>query len=441
MAYLERTIRRMAWHKMNMLHLHFTEWVAFRLQSDSFPGLADEHSYSKDDIRKLQDLAARYHIMLIPEIDLPAHATAITNYNPSLRFRCPSMDFGRWANGKTGWMIDITKSENREWIKTLLDEFIPLFDAPYFHIGADEWEFDNEKAACPDLVEYAVSKGFSFHGDVIIEWLNEVNTHVKSHGKQMMIWYWWLHDGQQTSIHPDKDIVIHAWCGKDPSWFLDEGYTVMATSDQLLYITPGASPGNTVGEYGYVDARYIYEDWSPSRHERLLGYNLCIWADFAETMPSDYFDWFSTRPQEAFADKSCGGPLRGNIDVFNRLADHIGAAPGWRNSNHILIATTGLINPLSLIDLGESDRKVVTRIRFKPKEDQARAHVGGKFQGSITGAEEGYIDLFTIPWIPPIGWNEASIADSKPYRWIRYLPPEGKPANAIAFEVYTDIGE
>jgi hexosaminidase len=75
--YIETLIRKMAWMKMNFIHLHFTEWNGFRLKSDLFPGLAAEQSYSKEEIRRIQDYAAKYRVMVVPEIDLPAHSTTI----------------------------------------------------------------------------------------------------------------------------------------------------------------------------------------------------------------------------------------------------------------------------------------------------------------------------------------------------------------------------
>src|SRR5690606_25554822 len=38
--YLRSEIRRMAWLKLNSLHLHLTEWNGFRFESREFPGLA-----------------------------------------------------------------------------------------------------------------------------------------------------------------------------------------------------------------------------------------------------------------------------------------------------------------------------------------------------------------------------------------------------------------
>jgi N-acetyl-beta-hexosaminidase len=188
MDYLEKTIRQLAWYKMNVLHLHFSEWSAFRLKSDKYPGLAAKESYSKQDIRRLQDVAKKYHVMIVPEIDLPAHATAISEFNPDLGFKCESMRKARWQgeeanNAGKAWTLDVTRPEVRKWIKDLLDEFIPLFDAPYFHVGGDEYQYDPEKLLCPELVQAMKAKGYTQPGDIFIEWLNEVNEQVKSYGK------------------------------------------------------------------------------------------------------------------------------------------------------------------------------------------------------------------------------------------------------------------
>ncbi|WP_406175457.1 glycoside hydrolase family 20 zincin-like fold domain-containing protein [Streptomyces sp. NBC_00996] len=55
---LKRQIRQMSWHKLNQLHLHFTDNDAFRLQSTTYPGLAPSTgSYSHEDISTLVSCA------------------------------------------------------------------------------------------------------------------------------------------------------------------------------------------------------------------------------------------------------------------------------------------------------------------------------------------------------------------------------------------------
>ncbi|GAI91355.1 unnamed protein product, partial [marine sediment metagenome] len=198
--YIESIIRKLAWMKMNFIHIHFTDREAFRLKSDLFPGLAHptEH-YTKEDIRRLQDYAAKYHVMLIPEIEMPAHASSYTDYNPFLAFDCPSMRVGHKvtdnfeASDQADWMftLDITRREVRTWLKAVLDEWIPLFDAPHFHIGGDEWQYDANKYACPELMEATRKAGYEYPGDLFVEFTNEMNDWVKSHGKITHIWNWW----------------------------------------------------------------------------------------------------------------------------------------------------------------------------------------------------------------------------------------------------------
>ncbi|MCX6037816.1 MAG: family 20 glycosylhydrolase, partial [Chloroflexi bacterium] len=95
MDYLYNIMRQMARLKLNTLHLHLSDWNAFRLQSDLHPGLSASQAYSKSDITSLQAYARQCHITIIPEIDLPAHATVISRYDPSLAFSCEVMSKAR----------------------------------------------------------------------------------------------------------------------------------------------------------------------------------------------------------------------------------------------------------------------------------------------------------------------------------------------------------
>ena len=75
MDYLEKTVKLMAFYKMNLLQVHLNDnafvedfnndwnltYSAFRLESESFPGLtALDGSYTKDEFRNFQKMALRY---------------------------------------------------------------------------------------------------------------------------------------------------------------------------------------------------------------------------------------------------------------------------------------------------------------------------------------------------------------------------------------------
>jgi hexosaminidase len=312
--YIKKTIRDLAWYKMNFLHLHFTEWHSFRLQSALYPGLAAKESYSRKDIAEIEAYAKKYHVMIVPEIDLPAHATSITNYNPNLAFSCASMREARWQGDSTNakgqaWILDVTKPETKIWVKALLDEFIPLFEGPYFHIGGDEWQYDDQKEACPELMEATRKLGFKYPGDVIVNFMNEMNAHVRSHGKRSQMWTWWNFSPNEKqvnkySITPDKNVTINIWNAESMEATLQAGYKSIITIESgegALYITPGY--GKKLGDYAYFDAQANYEKWQPSRHENVLGFKICIWADQAERMPSTWFDGYADLPKAILAER------------------------------------------------------------------------------------------------------------------------------------------
>jgi N-acetyl-beta-hexosaminidase len=350
MDYLKKTIRNLAWYKYNSIHLHFTDWNGFRLKSDKFPGLASPDAYSKADIRELQDYAKKYNIMIIPEIDFPAHATHVIRYKPELGFQCRSMNYGDWVKPEmlakffpdpeltiynAGWILDVTKPVTRQFVKELLDEFIPLFDGPYFHIGGDEWQFDDQKEECPELMAYTKKNGLKYPGDVFVEWINEVNQQVKSYGKTTQIWNWWSYNSptngkvNKSSISPDKDIVINVWNKIQEEEILASGYKIVSTTEtgaDALYLTPGLL-GQKPGDYGYFDNQFIYEQWTPMVHKNIAGFKLSIWSDGAEDRKDEWYDRHANKPKAVVAERLWGKRDSATLDEFTLRMTAVGEAP------------------------------------------------------------------------------------------------------------------
>ncbi|MGG1515482.1 RICIN domain-containing protein [Paenibacillus oryzisoli] len=88
------------------------------------------------------------------------------------------------------------------------------------------------------------------------------------------------------------------------------------------------------------------------------------------------------------------------------------------------------------IDLGEGNAKAVNLIRFYPRSNTLFRMNGGKFQGSNTSSSSGFVDLYTIPGNPAAGWSEVAITDPTPYRYLRYLSPNGGYGNVNEIEFY-----
>jgi len=446
--YVVQTIREMAYLKLNTLQLHLSDNNAFRLVSDRFPYLAAPEAYTKADIRRFEAAARQHHVTIIPEIEMPAHAGAILKVRPDLGLDCLAF----------GTTLDVTRREARDFTRALIDEFAPLFSGPEFHIATDEYPGRFHQENCEPLVRYAEERGFGSTADVFVDFINEMNTVVRSHGKQTVIWSWWDID-QDPTIAPDTNIKVETWTtegtggghgppGFDPQHYLDLGYEVVASPSDKLYVTPGLRL--------LPNPKFLYEEWEPLEHPRLHGYLISVWADGAITQPDSSFDTHLRRPREAMADRVWGGPRRGTVaDLFAR-ANTVGSPP--RVPMHALPGTlTGTPygtspawgdlpntydkafdgDPSTFfdyaepsggytgIDLGAGHASPVAAIRFVPRNGQLGRMVGGRFEGCTDGPTAGCRTLATVDDGPVLGWNELAVADTGRYRWLRYVGPDG----------------
>ncbi|MCW1923868.1 family 20 glycosylhydrolase [Luteolibacter arcticus] len=291
---LKDYIRMMAWYKMNELHLHFTDesrgdrYPAFRIESKKFPGLhSKDLFYTWEELRELQDFAAARGMTITPEIDMPGHARPLTVYWPELKH--PKL-------GESN--LDITNPKTAETMKALLDEMIPLFDAPDFHIGTDEYRMGGLAKE-----EQAIA------GEAFRKFINEMNAHVRSKGKNCRIWSGWSH--MPGTTEPDPSVVIDIWLGTNGKELIGKGHKVIHSSDQRTYLVPGA------GYYG-VNLPAIYANWHPwvfggadknlDRYDpNLLGGKLHVWMDMGPAGYTMTEIAEATLPSiQAFAEKMWG---------------------------------------------------------------------------------------------------------------------------------------
>jgi hypothetical protein len=454
--YIEQQIRTAAWLKLNTVHLHLTEHNAFRLVSDDFPGLAAPDAYTKADIARFVRTARKYRVTILPEIDLPAHSNAISQYRPDLKFSCSAL-----GDGST---LDVTKQATRDFVKKLLDEFVPLFDGPEFHVGTDEYPTQGTQEQCPELVAYAHEHGYATTADVFVDFINFMNKVVRSHGKRTVIWNWWDYQ-QQPATSPDKNIKVEAWVGDGAQHYLDMGYEVVASPSDLLYVTPGGPPGGSL----LPNDQFLYDQWQPTKDERLSGYLISRWSDGAETQSDAYFDWFANRPQQVLADRAWGGPRQGTHFDFEDRIDRLGPPPDVANPPAETVKLSGTPygsgpafggsddtfekvfdgspdtaydyekadGGYAGIDLGAGRAARVAKIRFVPRAGQQRRMVGGKFQGCADGPDKGCVDLAAVPWVPMPDWTQVTVENNGRYRWLRYVSPPGGFGNVAEVEFHT----
>lgn len=275
MSYLQDLVKIMAYYKMNTLQVHLNDngfkqyfehnwdktYAAFRLESDTYPGLtARDGSYSKKEFIDFQKQATANFIEIIPEIDIPAHSLAFTHYKPEIGSKEYGMDH-----------LDLFKPETYEFVDALFKEYLegenPVFVGKRVHIGTDE--YSNAKK---EVVEKF--RAFTDHYIRLVE----------GFGKQAMVWGALTHAKGDTPVK-SKDVLMNAWYNgyADPATMIKDGYQLISLPDGMVYIVPIA------GYYqDYLNESFLYNKWTPAhigkavfeeKHPAILGGMFAVWND------------------------------------------------------------------------------------------------------------------------------------------------------------------
>ena len=136
----------MAFYKLNRFHWHLTDSHGWRIEIKKYPllttvggkgnftdSLADAAYYTQEDIREIVAYAKERFITVIPEIDMPGHATAANRAYPVYS--------GGDAPGYNGFTFDPSNEETYTFLTNILKEIRAVFPSGIIHIGGDEVAF------------------------------------------------------------------------------------------------------------------------------------------------------------------------------------------------------------------------------------------------------------------------------------------------------------
>ncbi|WP_394746990.1 beta-N-acetylhexosaminidase [Spongiimicrobium salis] len=208
---LKRNVDAMAAVKLNVFHWHLSDDQGFRVEVKSFPKLHEEASdglyYTQDEIRELVQYAADRGIRVIPEIDVPGHATAILTAYPE--FASKKMNYRIERNkGVFDATLDPTNKETYVFLDKMITELSALFPDPYFHIGGDENKGKHWDESLK-VQQFKKEHGFQSNHELQTYFNVQLQQILKKNNKIMMGW--------DEIFEPKlpKDIVIHSWRGKE----------------------------------------------------------------------------------------------------------------------------------------------------------------------------------------------------------------------------------
>jgi len=165
---IKQVLDAMAEQKLNTFHWHLTDDQGWRMEIKRYPKLTGIGScripageagrdpatgaerpycgfYTQEQIREVIAYAAARHIQVIPEIDVPGHATAAIAAYPELgTIDTPLKPLSEWGVFPNLFNTD---DSTLEFLENVLEEVIALFPARYVHVGGDEAVKDQWEAS------------------------------------------------------------------------------------------------------------------------------------------------------------------------------------------------------------------------------------------------------------------------------------------------------
>ena len=210
-ATIKRQIDAMAAAKYNIFHWHLTDDQGWRLETKSYPKLhklaSDGEYYTRKQIRDVVAYARARGIQVLPEIDMPGHASAIAVAYPEL-MSAPgpyAMEY-RWGVHKP--TLNPANEKVYEFADAIIAEVVDLFPFEYLHIGGDEVDPEQWNTN-PAIQSFMKEQGLKDHRALQAYFNQRLQKILQKHQRKMIGW-----DEIQHKDLP-KDIVIHSWRGPD----------------------------------------------------------------------------------------------------------------------------------------------------------------------------------------------------------------------------------
>lgn len=238
-AEVKKILDMMALHKLNKFHWHLTDSPGWRIEIKQYPLLttigakgndsnseAEAKYYTQKQISEIVRYASQRFIEVIPEIDMPGHATAAAKAYPDFNgggsVKYPDFTFHPGREGTYGFLTNIIK------------EVATLFPSKYIHIGGDEVSYGNQqwsgfsevqqlmkREKIKDLlgVEHYFLKrmadSIQKRGKTMIGWDEVVSANLDTHPLVM----WWRHDQPQMldlALKNGYEVIL---CPRIPLYF------------------------------------------------------------------------------------------------------------------------------------------------------------------------------------------------------------------------------
>jgi hexosaminidase len=279
---IKRNLDGMAAVKLNVLHWHLTEDQGFRIESKRYPKLqqmgSDGLYYTQDQVREIIAYARDRGIRVMPEFDMPGHATSWLVAYPELGSAPGPYKIER-KNGIFDPVFDPTREELYKFLEGFFTEIAQLFPDEYIHIGGDENE-GHQWSNNAQIQAFMKAKGIKDNHALQAYFNQRISRILRKLGKKMIGW--------DEILHADlpKDTVIHSWRG--PASLAEaarKGFDGIVSSGFYIDLMYPAS------QHYKVDPVAPDRNLSESELAHILGGEATMWGEWVSPETIDSRIW------------------------------------------------------------------------------------------------------------------------------------------------------
>lgn len=307
--FVKKFIDQMAQYKFNYFHWHLTDDQAWRIEIKKYPKLTEIGStrpetvrernltpyigdgvphggfYTQEQIKEVVKYAKERYITVIPEIELPGHASAALAAYP--QFGCKA-DYKYKVQTTWGIFKEVycPTEETFKFLEDVLDETISLFpDSPYIHIGGDEVLKDHWKESA-FVQQLKAKENLKDEHEVQSYFVRRSEKYINSKGKKMIGWDEILEGG----LAPNATVM--SWRGmKGGIEAAKSKHDVIMTPTDYVYFDygqgdPAYEPLN-IGSYVPLEKVYSFEpvppELTPEEAKYIIGGQANIWTEYMKT--------------------------------------------------------------------------------------------------------------------------------------------------------------
>lgn len=301
---IKRNLDAMAAVKMNVFHWHLVDDQGWRVEVKNHPKLtelaSDGDYYTQEEIRSIVEYADQRGIMVVPEIDVPGHASALLTAYPEIGSKKNNLD--KWtleANEQTlvnysiernagvfTPTLDPSNPKTYQLLSEIFDEVCPLFSGDYFHIGGDENE-GKDWDTNPKIQEFKREKKLANNHELQTYFTMQLVPMLRKHNKQLMGWE------EIMTKNMSKNAIIHSWKGINEGLSKGSSLIVAARNGYKTVLSNGY----------YLDLMQNMEDHylndpipkntvlSLEEKQRILGGEAAMWSELVTPLTIDSRIW------------------------------------------------------------------------------------------------------------------------------------------------------